>query len=64
MTQHILTIKLTGGVVACFSDDTNYTWETTLSITPPESEEDPQAGARESSSSKKITHGRADLAWY
>jgi len=41
----------------------NYTWETTLSITPPESAEDPRAGARESSSSKKMTHGRADLAW-
>lgn len=40
-----------------------FTWETTLSITPPESPEAPRAGARESSSSKKITHGRADLAW-
>jgi hypothetical protein len=38
------------------------TCETTLSITPPESPEAPRAGARESSSSKKITHGRADLA--
>jgi hypothetical protein len=43
--------------------EVNYTWETTLSITPPESAEDPRAGARESSSSKKMTHGRADLAW-
>jgi hypothetical protein len=31
-------------------------------MTPPESAEDPRAGARESSSSKKMTHGRADLA--
>lgn len=37
-------------------------WETTRSITPPESPEAPLAGARESSSSKKITQGRADLA--
>ena len=44
-------------------NEDNYTWETTLSITPPESAEDPRAGARESSSSKKMTHGRADLAW-
>ena len=36
--------------------------ETTRSMTPPESPEAPRAGASESSSSKKITHGRADLA--
>jgi hypothetical protein len=64
MIQHFLTIKLEGGVMDHLGDDPNYTWETTLSITPPESEEDPRAGARESSSSKKMTHGHADLAWY
>lgn len=41
----------------------HFTWETTLSITPPESPEAPRAGASESSSSKNITHGRAALAW-
>lgn len=38
------------------------TWETTLSITPPESPAAPLAGASASSSSKKTTHGRAALA--
>lgn len=37
-------------------------WETTLSITPPESPDTPLFGARESSSSKKMIHGDAALA--
>lgn len=39
-----------------------FTCDTTRSITPPESPEAPRAGARASSSSKKITQGRAVLA--
>lgn len=39
-----------------------YTWETTLSITPPESPAEPLAGANASSSSKNTTHGLAALA--
>lgn len=37
-------------------------WATTRSMTPPESAPAPRAGARESSSSKKSTHGEASLA--
>lgn len=37
-------------------------WETTRSITPPESPDIPRLGARESSSSKNIMHGDACLA--
>lgn len=44
------------------SNKTMITCETTLSMTPPESPEAPRAGARESSSSKKMTQGRAALA--
>lgn len=37
-------------------------WATILSITPPESPLAPRLGAKESNSSKKITHGVAALA--
>lgn len=46
----------------CMPSSSVRSCDTILSITPPESAPAPRAGARESSSSKKITHGRASLA--